>query len=497
MSMISNRGLKVAECRRNRGRWCWRRSDEPRRHAARHRDPERRRRAVCGRHRGLDRRRTRQGPRGHRLVAPRAPSSTSSSPPPARSRAEDGRSASPRSCRRSSPSSVGRSPRVARVCRTRRWRQGASSARPTCRFAVSRPRCAQGDAAHETAGAAVIAEIKKASPSQGVIRPDSIRPRSLVVPGWRGDLPVGADRSPVLPGRQRSPDAGARQLRPARTAQGLHRRPLAGTGGGHDRGRLHPADRRRADDARSPNSRRARRIAASTSSSRSTTPRNWSAHCGCGRRSSGSTIATCAPSGSIWYDADARSWRDRRCRSPPPSSSPKAAFRRRPTSRGSAPSASTVPGRRGVHAGAGPRRRPRDCLIGGAMAVHGGRAIDGAGPVNGAGSAKAPAPVNTACPGPSQAAGAIGPSSQTGLRRRRLQRNRGLDQFVSAEGVDPDPAPGLRRASTAFSVARRSAARRPRRACRLPTGRRAPRDRCGARSMTSSAVAPVTRAPTS
>ena len=63
----------------------------------------------------------------------------------------------------------------------------------------------------------------------------------------RGDgagLPVGADRPAVLPGPGRLPEAGARLVRPAGAAQGLHGRPLPGLRVARDGRRLHPADRR-------------------------------------------------------------------------------------------------------------------------------------------------------------------------------------------------------------------------------------------------------------
>ena len=94
---------------------------------------------------------------------------------------------------------------------------------------------------------AVIAEIKKASPSKGVLR-EALRPAGdrRELRGRGRGLPVGADRPDVLPGRARVPGRGARGLRPAGAAQGLHRRRVPGrrvAGAGR---RRDPADRRRA-----------------------------------------------------------------------------------------------------------------------------------------------------------------------------------------------------------------------------------------------------------
>ena len=72
--------------------------------------------------------------------------------------------------------------------------------------AATRIRAARSAQRIAAGAPAVIAEIKKASPSKGVLRDPvrSRRHRRIVRAGGRG-VPVGADRSAVLPGRSRIP----------------------------------------------------------------------------------------------------------------------------------------------------------------------------------------------------------------------------------------------------------------------------------------------------
>ncbi len=99
----------------------------------------------------------------------------------------------------------------------------------------------------EQGGAGVIAEIKKASPSKGVIREDfNVVDIARSYAGRGRQLPVGVDRPRIFPGPRSVPHPGAFGLYAAGDSQGLYRRPLPGNGSARDRRGLHIVDRRRA-----------------------------------------------------------------------------------------------------------------------------------------------------------------------------------------------------------------------------------------------------------
>ena len=145
---------------------------------------------------------------------------------------------------RSSRSSATRSPRA----QAQRAAGGAARATPSSAAADARLRRRAARARSPPASAGGDRRGQEGQPEQGRaargLRSGRDR-RAATSAHGAACLSVLTDVR-VLPGQRRLPAAGARGVRAAGAAQGLHRRRLPGVRGARARRRLHPADRRRA-----------------------------------------------------------------------------------------------------------------------------------------------------------------------------------------------------------------------------------------------------------